>query len=251
MELLLTRLFLLGSIGLRLLILYLLIRRRIQRRFLWFLTYTLYGFIEDGMRLVASGNPGLYSRVYWRTEIGEVSLLIAAFAESFLNVFREFTRLRWFVRTVWGCVGLALLYSLFKAWVFPPVHATHLASVIIALEVAVDYSVTAVGILFFLLTLFFRIKERQWEMGVIGGFTINASLAVFGPLILSAFGTKFRLLSGWLPAVAYTVAELMWVVYFSRPERAVAVPKRDLTTDDLKRMDDYARILTRFLGRKS
>ena len=252
MEALLTKLSLCVSICLRVLIVYLLCKRRLRRRFLWFLAYIIYALVEDGLRLAVSGNPALYGRVYWLTEIGDLSLLIAAVAESFINVFREFTRLRLFVWTVWVCVGLAVLYSLFKAWVFPPVHTGHLGSVVIAVEVTVDYSVSAIGILFFVLMLFFRIRERPWEMGIIGGFTINAGLAVFGPLTFSAFGTtRFKVLSEWIPAIAYLLAEIMWFVYLWHPERKMAVPNREPNIDDVATMDDHVKILRRFLGRKS
>ena len=250
MEALLTKLLFAGSISLRLVILYLLIKRRLQRRFFWFLIYIVYALIEGMLRLVVSGNSGLYAKVYWFTEIGDVILLVAAIVESFVNVFREFTRLRWFMGTVWVFVGFAVLYSLFKAWVFPPIHASRLGSAIIAAEVTVDYSVTVIGILFFLFMLFFGLKERPWEMGIIGGFSINAGLAVFGPLTFSAFGTKFRLVSAWIPAIAYLLAEIMWVVYLWRPERKMAVPNRDLNIEDLEKMDDHVKILRRFLGRK-
>jgi hypothetical protein len=200
----------------------LLIKRRLRRRFFWFLAYSGYELLAGGLRLVVAGDPHLYLRVYWLTEIGDVSLLIAAVAESFRNVFWEFKRLRWFVRTVWGCAGLALLYSLLKAWVFLPVHATDLVSVIIAVELTVDYSVSAIGILFFCLMLFFGMKERRWEMGVIAGFTFNASLEVRAPLTLLAFGTKFRLVTAWTPPIGYTVAELIWCIYLWRPEQRIA-----------------------------
>lgn len=66
-------------------------------------------------------------------------------------------------------------------------------------------------------------------MGIIGGFTINAGVAVFGPLTFSAFGTKFKLVNEWVPAIAYLLAEIMWLVDLSRPDRKLAVPKRDST----------------------
>lgn len=250
MEALLTELSLGVSMALRLIVLYLLIKRRVRRRFFWFLASIVYALIEDCLRLAVSGNPTLYGRVYWLTEIGDLILVVAAVAESFMNVFREFTRLRLFVWTVWVCVGLAVLYSLFKAWVFPPVHVTHLGSVVIAVEVTVDYSVSAVGILFFMLMLFFRMRERPWELGIIGGFTINAGVAVFGPLTFSAFGTKFKLLSAWVPAIASILAELIWVIDLWRPEVKMAVPNREGDVKDLEKMDDHVKILKRFLGRK-
>src|SRR5438045_1975169 len=172
MEALLTKLSSGISIALELFILHLLIKHRLQRRFFWFFAYTVYELIESTVRLGVSGNRTLYFAVYWWTEIGDVAFSVLAFRESFLNVFREYTRLRWFVSIVWGCIASALLYALFKALLFPPVQANRRGAIIIGLEVAVNFALAVVGILYFLLTGFFKIKEHQWESGIISGFTI-------------------------------------------------------------------------------
>src|SRR5579864_7122351 len=97
-------------------ILFLLLRSGGNRRFPWFFVYILYSLVESVLRLAArgfgSGYGGLYYNVYYWTEIGEVLLAVLAVRESFLNVFREYARLRWFLITVWGSVALALAYAL-------------------------------------------------------------------------------------------------------------------------------------------
>lgn len=245
---LLTKLYFVTSMGLQLLILYLLIRARLQRRFFWFLGYILYELCEAALRLAVAGEP-LYKRVYWVTAIGGAIFSVLAVSESFLNVFREYARLRWFAWTVWSCVGLALLYSLLKTWILPPVGATRIGVVAYALEATVDYSLTAVGLLYLALVLFFGIKEHQWETGIISGFTIVTGVAVFGVLIRSAFGPNLSLFQ-WIPAVAYILGEIEWAMVLNRPERPVRVPAHNLIIDDLTNLNQYSRVLRRLFGRK-
>ena len=240
-----------ASIGLEVVILVILVKRRLQARFLWFLVYIAYELLESVVRFSVSGNKHLYSNVFWWTEIGDVGFMVLAFGESFLNTFREYTRLRWFVAIVWSCIGAALLYALFKALFFPPVQANRLGAIIIGLEVAINFALIIVGILYFALQGLFKIRDRQWESGIIAGFGVYIVSAIFRFLIRSIFGMRFPLLNTWIRPVGYLLAELIWVKELSRPERKSPVPSRDLTVDDLTKLGQYSRILARFLGRKA
>jgi hypothetical protein len=252
MEALLAKLDLALAIGLQLLILFLLIKRRLLRRFLWFFIYIAYELISAALRLSAAGNLDLYRNVYWVTSLGGVIFAVMAVRESFVNVFRRYTRFRWFTRVVWSCVTLTLIYSALKAWAFPPVHANRVMTIIIDLEVAVDYSLAMVGILYFLLVRIQRIREHQWESAIISGFmTIGAFWAV-GALVRSVYAPRFRVLYQWIGPVAYLLAEIEWAFILSRPERETPkwVRERELTIDDLTRVDEYIKVLERIWGRK-
>jgi hypothetical protein len=240
-----------ASIGLEVVILIILLRRRLQNRFLWFLVYIAYELFESVVRFAVLENKHLYWNVYWWTEIGDVGFMVLAFGESFLNTFKEYTRLRWFVAIVWSCIGASLLYALFKALVFPPVQANRRGAIIIDLEVAINFALIIVGILYFALQALFKIKGRQWESSVIAGFGIYIVAAIFRFLIRSIFGTRFRLLNTWFVPVGYLLAEIIWVLELSRPERKPPVPIRNLTVDDLTKLGQYSKILERFLGRKA
>lgn len=240
-----------ASIGLEVVILIILVRRRLQTRFLWFLVYIAYELFESATRFAVFGNKSLYSNVYWWTEIGDVGFMVLAFGESFLNTFREYTRLRWFVAIVWSCIGASLLYALFKALVFPPVQANRRGAIIIGLEVAINFALTIVGVLYFALQALFKIKDRQWEAGIIAGFGVYIVSAIFRFLIRSIFGMQFPLLNTWIRPVGYLLAEIIWVLELSRPERKRPAPIRNLTVDDLTKLGQYSRVLERFLGRKA
>lgn len=238
------------SIGLQLIILHVLIRKRLYHRFLWFLIYIAYALIEAILRLWVAGNRALYYNVYWLTTIGDVSFSVLAFWESFVNVFRAYTRVRWFAWTVWGCIGLAVMYAVFKAWFFPPNPATTRGAIIIGLQLGVDYTVAVIGLLCFGLMRFLKIKGREWESAIIFGFAIYATFEILALVSQSVFGTRFKTAREWLPAIAYIFAEIQWAVALRRPEYKVS-PTRDLTVDDLAQLDEYSEFLARFLGRKS
>lgn len=251
MDALLNKIGLVLTFALQALILFLLMRRRLQRRFLWFSVYIVYEIVESGLRLGVSGNRTLYYAVYWWTEIGDVTFMVLAFGESFLNTFREYTRLRLFVAVVWSCIGAALLYAIFKALVFPPVQANRRGTIIIDLELAINFALVILGILYFGLKALFKIKGRQWESGIVAGFGIYIVSAIFRYLIRSIFGMRFPLLNEWIKPVGYLLAEIIWVLELSRSEGQPIVPKRNLAVDELTKMEQYSRILERFLGRKA
>lgn len=252
MEALLTKIVFLVSIGFLIAILFILLKRHLQKRFFWFLVYVCYVLVEAVVRLSVAGNKLLYFYVYWLTAIGTVIFSVLALRESFLNVFWMYTRFRWLTRIVWGCVGLALLYSAFRAWVFPPVHASKVTTVAVAVESAVNYSFCAIGLLYFLLVRFDKIRQHQWESAIISGFFTIGTISVFAVLTRSVFGAEFRIFSQWAEPVAYILAEIEWVFVLSRPERETPKrkPGQKLTVDDLTRFDEYISVLDRLLGRR-
>lgn len=250
MEGLLTK-FVLGlSLIFQLLILTILIRRQLHRRLRWFVLYISYSIAEAVARFAVAGDASLYFNVYWVTSICSVALSIMALRESFLNVFRAYTRYRWFTRIVWICVSLALLYSFFRAWAFPPIRASRLVTLIIDLELAVNYSLAFVGILYFALVKVHKIKEHQWESAIISGFATIGTVASIAVLTRAVFGPGA--FSRWGEAVGYILAEVEWVAVLCRPERETPmwIKERNLQEDDLTRLGQYSKILDRILRGK-
>jgi hypothetical protein len=243
-----TKISLILTVGLQVVIAILLIKRRMPRRLSWFFIYIVYELCESGLRLWASGHRGLYFRVYWGTEIGDLVLSLLAVWQSFVNIFVGYTRLRVFVWFVWSCIGLALLYSAWKAWLFPPLQASRLVSIIIGMELAVNFSVSVVGILHSFMIRLFRIRDREWSSAVITGFTINAGLAVVGFAVRSVFGTRFPLFHTWIGAVAYLVAEMTWLILLIPGEHEITAPRVDLNIEEMiERLNHSVRSLKKFL----
>jgi hypothetical protein len=192
----------------------------------------------------------LYFKVYWITAAGGVVLTVMAVRESFLNVFWVHARLKWFTRVIWGCVGLALVYAILKAWLVPPVRGGWQTAAVIGSEVAVEYSISAVVILYFVFRWIYRIEGQEWESGIMVGFGIYECLALGGFLTRSVFGSRYRIVSEWLPAMAYIIGEITWVIVLARHESEVT-RGRDSTVDDLREMDQYIKVLGRMFRRKA
>lgn len=220
-----------------------------QRRFPWFFTYISYELVTGILKVAVSSSPGTYFRVYWTTEILDVLLTFAAVRESFLHVFWQETRLRWFRWIFWACMTIALAYAGWKAWAYPPAQADRLIALIVDLEFTFDCIIAVIGLLYFALSALSGITEHHRESGIIFGFGINAIIAMSGFLTRSVFGIRFRSLSEWLPALAYLLAEIIWLVELLRPRRTVAEP--DVSLELISRaLDSYIDLFERYLRRK-
>jgi hypothetical protein len=238
------------SISLQILVLVLISRKRLKRRFLWFFAYILYEICESVARFSVFDNTFsvLYNKVYWTTDVADLIFGAIAFCESFLNVFRPYTRFRWFTAIVWICIGSGLLYAAFRIWALPPVTSTH--QTLVVLNVAEDYSLGAAGILYLALIVFLQIKEHQWESAVILGFTVYFIFGSGGYLAFSVFGAHYPLVSNWLPFLGFLLGATIWVVGLWRQEPAVAVPVKNLHEKDLELLNRYATIVDLIFKRK-
>jgi hypothetical protein len=247
---LLSRVDIATSIGLELVILSVLIGKGLHRRFPWFSIYMVYTVLEAVLRLTSAGNKQLYYDVYWLTTIGDSTFSALAVRESFLGVFRAYARVRWFIWTVWTCIGLAVLYAVYKAWFFPPVPANRRGTIVVGLEFGVDCTIAAIGLLYFGLKQLVDIKGREWESGIVSGFFAFAACDLLPLVARSVSGMRFRTALEWTPAIAYLIAAIGWAAVLSRPETPIA-PQRDLTVDDLTKLGQHRGALDRFLGRES
>lgn len=253
MPVLIKQLAFLLVIVLQVFILFLLMRRRLARRFPWFLVYIIYELVEDVLRFSVVGKRHLYFYVYWLTSIGGLILSIGAMRESFLNVFRAYTRFRWFTRIVWAAVAFALTYAVVRAWFFAPIKVDRITAIAIDVETAVDYSLAVVGILYFALVKFHKITEHQWESGIIAGFMTLGTFSSVNLAVQAVFGfQRFTSFTEWTGFIGYIAAEIEWGLALSRAERKTPkwIQKYNVSIDDLTRLDKYISILGKVFGRK-
>ena len=209
--------------------------------------YICYALFEAVIRLAASTSRSAYFVVYWSTAIPSVVLTVLAIRESFLAIFWPETRLRWFRWVFWICIGIIVGYAGLRAWLYSSREPTRLGSIIIDLELGVQYLVAAVGLIYFGLIRLFNVRGHQRESGIIWGFGVKASLIILGVLVRSIFVTRIGWLSAWLPALAYIIAEAAWVTELLHEEQSIPEPKAPL--EEMSRtIDRYIAILRRYLG---
>lgn len=234
-------------IALQMCILGLLIWRKLQKRFPWFFVYILYALLEAILRLSVAGSRNTYFIVYWSTAVPGVVLTILALRESFLSIFWPETRFHWFRWVFWGFIVITLAYAGWQAWALPSKQTTRFLSVILQFESGLDIGISIFGLLYAAAIALFGILEHQRETAIILGFTANASISIFGWITRSVFGTRFRLLSEWIPAIAYIIAEVIWTKDLLRAERRLPEPRQSLEQMS-ELVDRYIAIVHRYLG---
>lgn len=248
--LVLTALSLAIPAALQLCILVLMVWRGLHKRFVWFFVYILYAIIEASIRLAVSHHPTAYFRVYWSTAIGGMLLTVVTLRESFLSVFWHEATLRWFRWAFWTCLALAIAYGCFEAWAAPPRQTSRFVGVMLDVEFALGITIATLGVLYGGSVRLFGILEHQRETAIILGFTANYCIAALGVLTRSTFGTRFKSVSEWIPAVAYIVGELIWTRDLMRPERKVG----RLSDETLEQMSvlvgRYIAMVQKYLGRE-
>jgi hypothetical protein len=63
------------------------------------------------------------------------------------------------------------------------------------------------------------LRWRQYPFGVATGFGLYATVMLLTTIKFSDFGTTFKLLWGWTSLVAYSLAVLIWIWFFSVPQK--------------------------------
>ena len=214
-------------------VLALLLIRRLQQRFQYFLIYVAYELCELIARLIASGNRNAYYAVYWSSSALAVVFTFIGVRESFLNALRAFSRLRWFRSFFWISIGLAITYSIAKAVLQPPSNERLPVVLILHGEQTFEYLICAAALFYFGAVKWFDIRNYQWEHRVVLGFFLTAALSNLGILTRSIFGTRFATFADWLPALAYILGTFIWLLNFSRTERKQPKSTVDLTPEQI------------------
>lgn len=227
----------------------LLLRRKLQKRFPWFFVYVCYALLEAGIRLAASRSQSAYFVVYWSTAIPGLVLTVVALWESFLAIFWPETKLRWFMWVFWSCMAVAVAYAVWKGWILPPRQAGRLVTVMLDLEFASGVIIAMFGLLYAGAIRLFGILEHQRESAIIFGFTAYTTISTLSVITRSAFGTRFKAVTDYIPAIAYIIGEVIWTRDLMREERALPVPTQTLE-QMTETVDAYIGILSRYIRRE-
>ncbi len=195
----------------------LLVKRKLAKRFPWFLAFILYQICEGIVRWSIYsiwGNGRIYFAVYWTTEPFDVLLSVCALGESFLQIFKPLTKVSWFRWLFWNCLALTLAYWLWQSWAHPPTDTNWMMSIILQMDLTAVYVPIVIAMLYFGLAKFFKVTQHQRQSGIILGLAINAVSEVGALVPRSIFGARVAMLIGWIPPLGYILAEIIWVHEF-------------------------------------
>jgi hypothetical protein len=223
-------------------LLWVLFRGRNYRAFPWFSAYVTFG-VAAGMARFVAHHRDTYYATYWITEAGYDVLGILVMNEVLRTALGNLTRARW-SRLIFPAVLVASIgLSLARAHAVPP-HVGGIPSYIVIGEIAVRFAEVFIFAGLVTLVPVLGLRWRQYPFGIATGFGIYSTIALLTTTKLSDFGTRFKLLWGWTSLVAYSLAVLIWIWFFSVPEKT-ETPGSKLSAPSPGVLEEYKNALRR------
>ena len=220
----------------------LLLRRRVYSTLPIFFAYGAFAVGADVARFVTHSHRHPYYLTYWITEAGYDLLGILVMYEVVRTIFGNLTR-AWWARLIFPAVlvvGVGM--SLARAGAVPSRLSGPEFYIVIG-EIAVRFVQVLVFVGLVTLVPVVGLRWRQYPFGIATGFGLYATIMLLTTTKFSDFGTRFKLLWGWTSLVAYSVAVLIWMWFFSVPQ-TIENPIPDMSAPshgDLKQYKDALR----------
>jgi hypothetical protein len=208
----------------------------------YFFSYVVFGVAAGIARFVVRDYRHPYFLTYWITEAVYCLLGILAMHEVLRLVLGTVTH-AWWSRAVFPAVlaaGIAL--SLGRSYAVPPRIGGVLFYIVLG-EIAVRFAQVIVFAGLVTLVPVLGLRWKQYSFGVATGFGVYATVSLLITAKFSDFGTGFKFLRDVISLVAYSLAVLIWIWFFSVPQK-VESPKPELSAPspgDLKQYKDALR----------
>jgi hypothetical protein len=215
------------------------------RSFPWFFAYVLYAVAAAITRFVLRHHD-VYPYVFWYSDVGYAAIGIAVMYEVFRSVSHKLISHFWAdaVFPVIVIATLVLTYLRTRA-VDTDLNLT------MAWFVGIEMGARIIEVTMFLLLLIFvailGLRWRAHQFGISAGFGIYAAVLLLASTKYYEIGSRFNLRWSVISVVAYTVAVLIWLWYFSTPiaVEAASSDEPPLSLQDLERYKDIARRVPR------
>jgi len=228
--------------GLLAVLLFLMLRNRAYKVCPCFFAYVAFGVGADVARFLTDGHSSAYFATYWVTEAGYCLLGILAMFELLHLVLRNLAR-RWWARLI---LPVALLVGIGLSLAHAHVAPTQFSGIryyIIVSEIAVRLVQAIIFIGLVAAVLVLRLRWRQYPLGIAIGFGGYSLVALLMRLKFYDFGTRFRFLFNLTSFVAYSLAVLIWIWFFSVPQK----PDLDLPAPTPEELEQYQATLQQYL----
>jgi len=230
--------------GLLAVLLFLMLKNRAYKVCPWFFTYVTFGVAADLTRFATHSHPTGYRATYWITEAGYEVLGILVMYELLRMVLGGLAR-RWWARLIVPValvVGLAL--SLGYAHAAPPQFTGPLYYYCVFVgEIAVRLVQGLIFIGLVATVIALRLRWRQYALGIATGLGGYSFVALLMRLKFYDFGTRFRFLFNLTSLVAYSLAVLIWIWFFSVPQK----PDPELPAPTPEELEQYRATLQQYL----
>jgi hypothetical protein len=232
-------------LALLLLLLCVLVRGHSYRTFPCFFAYVAFGVAADSTRLVTQSHPKPYFWIYWITDAGYALLGAVALQEVLRKVLRG-VRGMWWARLIFPAILAAgVVLSFWHLHEAPPQVQGRLLLAIVTGEIAVRFAQVLVFAGMVAFVPLFGLRWRQQPLGIAMGFGLYSTVALLITLKLSEFGTRFKFLWGVASLVAYSLAVLIWIWFFSFPQKEEPAPNPEQVAFALDTLNRYLEWLRR------
>jgi hypothetical protein len=228
-------------------LLYVLVRGKTYRTFVWFFAYTSFSILATTGRFALRNHRGMYFYFYWGTDAIYSILGALVMYEVCRVVFRNLGKARW-LQAVFILLAIISVSLTLGRTSKPLPGAEHsLMTWVVGAELGLRFFQVLIFVMLSALVALLGLRWRQHAFGISAGYGIYAAVNLFTTTRFYEFGTRFTFMWGFVSVITYTIAVLIWLWYFSTPIRKVAVSSEGppLSLQDLERYKDTARRVPR------
>jgi len=221
-----------------------LLYRKFYREFPLFFSYVVLTEMVGLTRYAASkGPPGVYSKVYWISNLVVVLFAFLASYELFVKrLFPRFYQIRFFrilftlaAILVNVVVVIEAIYGNHKRWLL--------------LSARIEEFLRAAVIFFFVALM--TVMGRRWEMkefGIAFGFGLDVAISLASVALWTQASNRSPLVSR-IPVIAYDIACIIWIYCFwNAPMSEPAVPTAPLSPEALHEAKKWEESLKHYIS---
>lgn len=222
----------------------LLVRRRAFAVSPFFFAYVAFAIGADFSRFIVRSYPHAYYVTYWATEAGYDLLGMLVMYEVTRAVLGSLRRFRW-ARLAFPLILVAgISLSVARAGTTPIQFGHRVTYYILVGEIAVRFVQVLIFAGLVTLVSLLGLRWRQYPFGIATGFGLYATVALLLTTKFSDFGTRFIFLWSVTSLVAYSLAVLIWIWFFSVPQK-VETPSSEMSAPSPGVLKQYKDALRR------
>jgi hypothetical protein len=238
------------SLGMRALLVTIIFKRGLHRVYPFFSLYLAFSVVSTVLRLLLNHDYKVFFYVFWATDAAYAILAFLVITEVFRSVFREFCASKVF-QAFLACAALAILALTLTAPIGHHLDVSSTAAIILSMNLGVRMLQVGMLALFLGLALFFDMRQRRYEIGIVLGYGLFAVVYLIALSLRSQLGVNYRLSVALGHPIAYDCAVVIWLWAFSRPQQSLTLqgglgPRSPEST--LKQLTQFTRAYRRLAG---
>jgi len=225
-------------------LLYLLVKRQGWRSAPWFFSYTAFAILAGLARFFSRNHRAMYFWTYWTTDAAYALLGICVMYEVSRSVFVNLGRSWWWPRLLFtGMIVVSAVLTGLRGSALPPGLKYRAMEFILFGEVFVRFLEVIMFATLMTLVVVLGLQWRQRPFGIAMGFGLYSTIDLLTTTRFSILGIAYYLSWKWALIVSYSCGVLIWLFFFSAPEKTV--PPHGSSVLTFEELDAYRKILRR------